>query len=68
MRPLTPSSTSSLRLEEVKNEGVEISDAFWKKATAKGRTHQAKSNEHTGSPQPNISTIFIGRSRADELE
>jgi len=67
MSPLTPSSTSSFKLRGI--EGVEVSDAF----VARGRehndwTHQAKSNEQTGSPQPNISTIFIGRSKADELE
>ena len=32
------------------------------------KTYQAKSNAHTGKPQPNISTTFMGRSRADELE
>jgi hypothetical protein len=30
--------------------------------------YHAKPSEQTGRPQPNISTIFIGRSRADELE
>ena len=30
--------------------------------------YHAKSSAHTGSPHPNMSTIFIGRSRADELE
>lgn len=32
------------------------------------RTYHAKSRAHTGNPQPNMSTIFIGRSSADELE
>jgi hypothetical protein len=31
-------------------------------------THHAKSSAHTGTPQPNMSTIFIGRSSAEELE
>jgi hypothetical protein len=31
-------------------------------------THQAKLRAHTGRPQPNISTIFMGKSSADELE
>jgi len=31
-------------------------------------TYHAKSSAHTGTPQPNISTIFIGRSNAEELE
>lgn len=31
-------------------------------------TYQAKSSAHTGTPHPNISTIFIGRSNAEELE
>jgi hypothetical protein len=30
--------------------------------------HHAKSSAHTGKPHPNMSTTFIGRSRADELE
>jgi hypothetical protein len=31
-------------------------------------TYHAKSSAHTGTPHPNISTIFIGRSNAEELE
>ena len=31
-------------------------------------SHQLKPSAHTGSPQPNISTTFIGKSSADELE
>lgn len=30
--------------------------------------YHAKSRAQTGRPHPNISTIFIGRSREDELE
>lgn len=32
------------------------------------RTHHAKSSAQTGKPHPNMSTIFMGRSKADELE
>lgn len=31
-------------------------------------THHANPSAQTGSPQPNMSTTFMGRSRADELE
>jgi hypothetical protein len=31
-------------------------------------TYHAKSSAHTGTPQPNMSTIFMGKSSAEELE
>lgn len=31
-------------------------------------TYHAKPSAQTGSPHPNMSTTFIGRSRAEELE
>lgn len=31
-------------------------------------THHAKPSARTGKPEPNMSTIFMGRSRPDELE
>lgn len=33
-----------------------------------GGADQAKSSEQTGRPQPYMSTIFMGRSRAEEEE
>jgi len=33
----------------------------------RSRAHHAKSSAHTGRPHPNMSTTFMGRSRADEL-
>ena len=38
------------------------------RASRTERNDHAKLSAHTGSWQPNISTIFIGRSSADELE
>lgn len=32
-----------------------------------GHTHHSNSKAQTGSPAPNISTIFIGKSSPDEL-
>lgn len=71
MSPFLPSLTSSDKL----NDGGDVwqSDAVRDQRrcctieTRGKATHHAKSSAQTGSPQPNMSTTFIGRSSADEL-
>lgn len=58
--PFTPSLTNSSKLHTLQfgvTTQISMTDA-----------HHAKSRAHTGNPHPNMSTTFIGRSSAEELE
>lgn len=69
VRPLTLCFTSSFMLSdsELKNQSYYHGRESQKQEQKKKSTHQANSSAQTGNPQPNISTIFIGRSAPEVL-
>src|SRR6266850_812931 len=69
-------SCSVLEYDAVRTIRDEFREAFplyeyetivLRSCTAYG-TYHAKSSAHTGTPPPNMSTIFMGKSSAEELE